>query len=97
MSTDTSANEQPQSTDPEQIEAEIEAKRDELSATVDALGQKLDVKSQSQEKVAEIRQRAQDTWQDPQARSEALKTAAPALGAAGLLILLVGVARRARS
>jgi len=97
MSTDTSANQESPSTDPDQIEAEIEAKREELSETVDALGRKLDVKSQTQERAAEIKQRAQDTWQDPQARSEALKTVAPVLGGVGILVLLVGVARRARS
>lgn len=39
----------------EQIEADLEATREHLSETVDALGHKLDVKSRSREKVAEVR------------------------------------------
>lgn len=89
------ASEEAPSKDPEQIEAEIEATREELSKTVNELSQKLDVKAQTQQRVDEIKHRAQTTMQDPQARSEALKAAAPVLaGIAGVAILL-GVLRRA--
>jgi len=43
---------------PDQIEAEIEVQRAQLAATVDALAAKLDVKSQAQAKVAELKDRA---------------------------------------
>ncbi len=39
----------------EQIEADLEATREHLSETVDALGHKLDVKSRSREKIADVR------------------------------------------
>lgn len=43
---------------PEEIEADIEVQRERLAGTVDALSAKLDVKSQAQAKVADIRARA---------------------------------------
>jgi hypothetical protein len=43
---------------PEEIEAEIAAQREELADTVDQLTAKLDVKSQAQQKAAEVRDRA---------------------------------------
>jgi len=42
---------------PEQIEAEIEAQRDQLAQTVDQLSAKLDVKSRASDKLAELRSR----------------------------------------
>ena len=41
----------------EQIEAEIEVKREQLAQTVDQLSAKLDVKSRASEKFAELRSR----------------------------------------
>jgi Protein of unknown function (DUF3618) len=41
----------------EQIEAEIEAQREQLAQTVDQLTAKLDVKSRASEKLAELRSR----------------------------------------
>jgi Protein of unknown function (DUF3618) len=43
---------------PEQLEAEIEAQRAQLAGTVDALAAKLDVKTQAQAKVADLKDRA---------------------------------------
>ena len=40
---------------PEEIEAEIELKREQLAGTIDALSAKLDVKSQAQAKVAGVK------------------------------------------
>jgi hypothetical protein len=40
---------------PEEIEAEIELKREQLAGTIDALATKLDVKSQAQAKVAGVK------------------------------------------
>ena len=40
---------------PAEIEAEIEVKREQLAGTIDALSAKLDVKSQAQSKVAEVK------------------------------------------
>jgi hypothetical protein len=48
-----STGRQPQT--PEEIEAEIELKREQLAGTIDALSAKLDVKSQAQAKVAGMR------------------------------------------
>lgn len=43
---------------PEQIEAEIEAQRAELAATVNQLTSKLDVKSKARHKAADLKQSA---------------------------------------
>ena len=40
---------------PEEIQAEIEQQREQLAGTLDALSAKLDVKSQAQAKVAEVK------------------------------------------
>jgi Protein of unknown function (DUF3618) len=40
---------------PEEIEAEIEVKREQLAGTIDALSAKLDVKSQARAKVAGVK------------------------------------------
>jgi hypothetical protein len=42
-----------------QLEAEIEAQRDQLAHTVDELTHKLDVKAQAQERFADVRAQAQ--------------------------------------
>jgi hypothetical protein len=42
---------------PEQIEAEIEAQREQLAATVDQLTAKLDVKSQARHKANQLKDR----------------------------------------
>lgn len=44
---------------PEQIQAEIDATREELGDTVAAVGEKADIKGQAREKVAELKQTAQ--------------------------------------
>ena len=43
---------------PEEIQADIEQQREQLAGTIDALTAKLDVKSQAQAKVAEVKGRA---------------------------------------
>ena len=43
---------------PEEIQADIERQREQLAQTVDELGHKLDVKAQTREKVAEVKDRA---------------------------------------
>ena len=43
---------------PEEIQAEIEQQREQLAGTLDALSEKLDVKSQAQAKVAQVKDRA---------------------------------------
>ena len=45
---------------PEEIEAEIELKREQLAGTIDALSSKLDVKSQAQAKVAGVKADVKD-------------------------------------
>ncbi|MGB3258649.1 MAG: DUF3618 domain-containing protein [Ornithinimicrobium sp.] len=79
---------------PAQIEAEIAATRAELSQTVDALSAKLDVKSQAQQRVAAAKGRAQTTLEDPGARAEALRRAAPVLAGVGAVAVATGLLRR---
>ena len=45
---------------PREIEADIEAQREQLAHTVDQLSAKLDVKSRTQAKVADVKDRATD-------------------------------------
>lgn len=47
-----------ESQSPEEIQAEIEQQREQLAGTLDALSAKLDVKSQAQAKVKEVKGRA---------------------------------------
>ena len=72
----------PESRTPEQIAADIEAQRDELAHTVDQLSAKLDVKSRTQAKVAELKDRA--TTVDGSPRPEVI-------AAAGTLVAIVAV------
>ena len=67
----------------EQIEADLEATREHLAETVDALGHKLDVKARSREKVAAVK--------DDHGRELAIGGAA-----AAVLVVLVVVWRRRR-
>ena len=45
---------------PEQIQADIEVQREQLAGTIDALAEKLDVKSQARHKADEVRARLTD-------------------------------------
>lgn len=67
---------------PEQIEADIEAQRDQLAQTVDQLAAKLDVKSRAQATVADARERA--TTAEGKPRPEVL-------AAAGSLVAMLAV------
>lgn len=55
---------------PEELQAEIEKQREQLAGTLDALSAKLDVKSQAQAKMAEVKGRATDA--DGRPRKELL-------------------------
>jgi hypothetical protein len=55
---------------PEEIQADIEVQREQLAGTLDALSAKLDVKSQAQTKVADVKNRA--TTADGRPRPELL-------------------------
>ena len=59
---------------PEEIQAEIEQKREQLAGTLDALSAKLDVKTQAQAKVAEVKEQVKDrtTTDDGRPRTEVL-------------------------
>ena len=67
---------------PEEIQAEIEQQREQLAGTLDALSAKLDVKSQAQAKVADVKDRA--TTDDGKPRPEVL-------AAAGSLVAMIAV------
>lgn len=76
---------------PEQIEAEIAAQREQLADTVDALTHKLDVKSQAQAKVADVKDRA--TTPEGKPRPEVL-AAAGSLAAMALVLAVFAWRRR---
>ncbi len=69
---------------PDQMEAEISAQRDQLADTVDQLTAKLDVKSQAQAKVTDMKHRATTDGGKPRPQ---LLAAAAALVAAGLTLV----------
>ena len=69
---------------PEQLQAEIEAQRQQLASTVDDLAAKLDVKSQAQHKVAEIKDSA--TTAEGKPRPEVIAAAAIVVVGLGLVL-----------
>jgi hypothetical protein len=69
---------------PEEIQAEIEQKREQLAETVDLLTHKLDVKAQASAKVDELKDRA--TTDDGKPRPELIGAAAGAVVLIGLLV-----------
>ncbi|WP_159081432.1 DUF3618 domain-containing protein [Nocardioides sediminis] len=69
---------------PQQIEADIAAQREQLADTVDQLTAKLDVKSQAQARVAEVRDRA--TTDDGKPRPEVLAAAGSLVAMAIVLV-----------
>ncbi|HEX6151267.1 DUF3618 domain-containing protein [Nocardioides sp.] len=69
---------------PEQIEADIAEQREQLAETVDQLTAKLDVKSQAQAKVNEMRHRA--TTASGRPRPEVLAAAGALVAAAVALV-----------
>lgn len=68
---------------PDAIEADIEAQREQLAGTVDALAAKLDVKSRAKATAADLADRATDAQGRP--RPPVLAAAAAALTALGAL------------
>lgn len=81
----------PDSRTPEELEADIEAQREQLAQTVDQLSAKFDVKSRTQAKVADIRDHA--TTDDGKPRPEVLAAAGSLIAMA--LVLVVWRLRRA--
>jgi hypothetical protein len=94
MSTAANSAGQPAQT-PEEIEAEIEVKREQLAGTIDALSAKLDVKSQAQAKVAgvkaDVRSQAQAKVAEARANPDLV-----AAGAAVLAMTLTALILRSR-
>ncbi|GAB3656777.1 hypothetical protein GCM10027596_11370 [Nocardioides korecus] len=74
---------------PEDIQADIERQREQLASTVDQLGHKLDVKAQTKQKVADVRDRA--TTDEGKPRPE---VAGAAVGVVVVVALLVWWRRR---
>lgn len=70
---------------PEQLEADVEAQRQQLAGTVDELAAKLDVKSQAQEKVASLKDSA--TTDDGKPRPEVLAAVGSLVAMAVVLVL----------
>jgi hypothetical protein len=73
---------------PEEIQAEIEQKREQLAGTLDALSAKLDVKTQAQAKVAEVKGQVKDRAMTDtgRPRTEVLLVGAAVLVAAVALV-----------
>ena len=73
-------------TDPKtaDLEAQIEAQRDQLAETVDQLTHKLDVKTQAKERVAKVADRA--TTDDGKPRPELVAAGVSAVLLVGLLL-----------
>ena len=69
---------------PEQIQADIEAQREQLAETVDQLSAKLDVKSKAQQKAADLKNRATTDTGKP--RPEVLGAAGSLLAMAIVLV-----------
>ena len=69
---------------PEDIEFEIEQKREQLAETVDLLAHKLDVKAQASAKVDELKDRA--TTPEGKPRPELIGAAAGVVVVIGLLV-----------
>lgn len=69
---------------PEQIEADIAAQRERLAGTVDQLAAKLDVKSQTRAKIADIKDRA--TTDSGRPRPEVVAAAGSLLAMAAVLV-----------
>lgn len=70
---------------PEELEAEIALQREQLAGTVDELAAKLDVKSQAQRKVAELKDSA--TTDSGKPRPEVLAAAGSLVAMAVVLLL----------
>lgn len=75
----------PESRTPEQIEADIAVQREQLARTVDQLTAKLDVKSRTQAKVADLRDRA--TTVDGSPRPEVIAAAGSLLAMVAVLVI----------
>ena len=56
---------------PEELQADIEVQREQLAGTLDALTAKLDVKSQTQAKVADVKSQTQAKVADAKATTQA--------------------------
>lgn len=70
---------------PDQIQAEIEAQREQLADTVDQLSHKLDVKSQARARAASLKESA--TTDDGKPRPEVLAAAGSLVAIAAVLVV----------
>jgi hypothetical protein len=77
------------SSDPEELQQEIERTRQELGDTVEALAHKADVKARVQERVTDISQRAQATAAQGARTVRDRRAPLAAIGGAVLLVALV--------
>lgn len=69
--TDSGTNDPaPRSPEVAAIEADLEATRERLAGTIDALGAKLDVKTRTQDKVSEVKTRTQDKVSEVRTRTQ---------------------------
>ena len=75
----------------EELEAEIARQREEVATTIDALGQRLDVKSRAADKAADLKDRA--TTSSGRPRPEVIAVAGSLVAA--VVVLVVWRRRRA--
>lgn len=75
----------PEAKTPEELEADIEAQRDQLAHTVDQLTAKLDVKSRTQAKIADVKDRSTDA--DGRPNPEVIAAAGSLLAVIAVLVV----------
>ncbi|MEH3034169.1 MAG: DUF3618 domain-containing protein [Aeromicrobium erythreum] len=77
------------STDRDRLQAEVDATREHLAETVDALGHKLDVPGRAKDKASELGAAAQEQAAEPRNQ-----VAAAVLAVAAVAVLVVVLRRR---
>jgi ElaB/YqjD/DUF883 family membrane-anchored ribosome-binding protein len=92
---------QPESSDKEAIQDDIEQTREDLGETISALSAKTDVKAQASAKADELKQRAQDTGDQVKQRAgdvaEGVKRRpAPVIVGGIAVLMIIGMVRKRR-
>jgi Protein of unknown function (DUF3618) len=98
---DAPAPTQPESSDKEAIQDEIEHTREDLGETVSALSAKTDVKAQASAKADELKQRAQDTGEQVKQRADDVaervkRRPAPIIVGGIAVLMILGMVRKRR-
>ncbi|RLV56959.1 DUF3618 domain-containing protein [Aeromicrobium phragmitis] len=85
--------EPPRDATPDEIEADIAQTRERLADTVDALGERLDVKEQAKRRISGVKHQAQDTFDQTKAKANrAVHGSGPAFPAGVVVAVALVVA-----